>query len=76
MNDQQLAIMDRWFNSTQWQDVKNDADKDDTDSIELLETINGHLESIIFHTHNGSPGDRIDYEVSYFAELCDDFEVA
>lgn len=71
-----VEIMDRWFNSDQWQQVLQHADKGDTDSVELMQQVNDQLTSLIFHMKNHSGPTRVIYELRFFGELCDDFGVA
>ena len=71
-----VEVMDRWFASDQWQQVLQQADDGCQDSVDLMETINGHLTSLIFHMRNGSGPVRVMYELNYFNQLCDDFNVA
>lgn len=65
-------ILERWFGSVTWTDICN---SDDDDSLELMETINGHLTSLIFHIQNKSAEDRLQYELKFFMELCEQFEI-
>ena len=69
-------LLDRWFNSEQWHDVMSQANGGCEESIHLMELINGQLQSIIFHVKNKSPVDRLQYDLAFFMELCDEFEVA
>jgi hypothetical protein len=68
-------LLDRWFASDTWEQICNDADSGDQDSIELMEQVSWHLTSLSFHLQNDSGQDRVLYEMQYFAQLCDDFEV-
>ena len=74
--EQAVDVMDRWFNSDVWEVICEDADQGDQDSIELMEEISNHLGSLTFHLKNESGHDRVQYEMSYFTKLCDDFGVA
>lgn len=69
-------LLDRWFNSEQWHAVMSQANEGCEESIHLMELINGQLQSIIFHVKNKSPVERLQYDLAFFMELCDDFEVA
>lgn len=73
-NEQQLIR--RWFDSDQWSMVLQHADKGCEDSVELMEEVNDHLGSLIFHLQNESGPSRVQYELKYFDNLCDDFGVA
>ena len=66
-------LLERWFSSDAWTSICNE--EDDPDSIELMETISDHLASLIFHINNNSGQDRIDYELRYFVDLCNNFEI-
>jgi len=68
-------LLDRWFNSDAWNTICKDADGDDADSLEILEQVNEQLQSLIFHVRNNSGNARVEYELRYFAELCEMFEV-
>ena len=69
-------VLDRWFQSDQWRDVLESAQTGCVDSLELIQEVNDHLTSIIFHMKNSTYKQRIMYELKYFETLCDDFEVA
>jgi len=69
-------LLDKWFSSDQWHDVLSQANRGCEDSMHLMELVNGQLESIIFHVKNKSSADRLQYDLAFFMELCDDFEVA
>ena len=68
--------MSRWFDSDQWSTVTQHADAGCKDSLELMEEVSEHLNSLIFHIQNNSGEMRIRYETDYFSRLCDDFGVA
>lgn len=68
--------LDRWFNSKCWNEVVSDADKGCPDSVELMEEVSSQLCSLTWHLKNNSDQDRVDYELNFFSQLCDDFEVA
>lgn len=75
MNENEINgydILERWFGSAAWTDICN---SDDDDSLELMETINGQLTSLIFHIRNKSSEDRLQYELRFFTELCEQFEI-
>lgn len=52
------------------------ADQGCDDSVALMEQVNDHLGSLIFHLQNESGEIRVKYEIDYFSKLCDDFGVA
>lgn len=74
--DQPEQAMDVWFASDAWADIVVDADRGCEDSLELMEEVNGQLNSLIFHLKNNPDSIRIMYEMKYFAKLCDEFDVA
>ena len=69
-------ILDRWFTSEAWSTITTDADQGCPDSLQLMEQVNEQLNSVIFHLKNDSGADRLVYELRYFEDLCDDFDVA
>ena len=69
-------LLDRWFCSKAWVGITEDADNGCPDAIELMEEISDNLCSLTFHLKNDSNDERIKYELKYFEQLCDDFEVA
>ena len=71
-----VDLLDRWFCSSTWADITRDADDGCQDSVELMQEISDHLCSLTFHLHNGSSDERVTYELKYFEQLCEDFEVA
>lgn len=68
-------ILERWFRSPVWNQICKDADDNDQDSVDLMDQINDHLQSLTFHLSNESGNDRISYEMRYFQQLCYDFDV-
>ena len=75
-NQWAVQLIERWFNSSAWKEVCFDADDGCRDSFRLMEEVNSHLESLLFHLNNKSGGERLGYEMDYFEKLCDDFDVA
>ena len=71
-----LATLDRWFSSSVWQAIITMADLEDEASVYLLNEVNDHLCSLTYHLKNKSGDIRIEYEIKYFDELCEDFGVA
>lgn len=71
-----VEVMDRWFSSDTWNQVTQEAEQGDTDSLDLMEAVNDHLTSLIFHMKNNSGPARVMYELRFFNALCDDFGVA
>lgn len=76
MSDIDEDAMDKWFSSDAWAQIVIDANGGCVDSLELMEEVNSQLNSLIFHLKNNPESNRIQYEMRYFARLCDDFDVA
>ena len=76
MNNRSVEIINRWFCSDVWDEIVNDANAGDQDSMNLMEQCSWQLASLVFHLKNQSGQDRVEYDLSFFIELCDDFEVA
>lgn len=76
MSDIDEDAMDKWFSSDAWAQIVIDANSGCVDSLELMEEVNSQLNSLIFHLKNNPESNRIQYEMKYFARLCDDFDVA
>jgi hypothetical protein len=74
--EQPDELLDRWFNSAAWAQIQDESHQGCQESLKLMENINEQLGSLIFHLQKDPTGDRILYELKYFAELCDDFNVA
>lgn len=69
-------LLDLWFDSDAWATIQRNATEYKCpDSLELMENINDQLGSIIFHLHNGSGPDRIYYELLYFQNLINDYDI-
>ena len=68
-------LLERWFSSDVWEEICNDADAGDQDSVELMEHVSWHLTSLSFHLQNDSGPDRVSYEMKFFVQLCDEFGV-
>lgn len=75
-NDDEQYTITRWFDSDQWSMVLDHADNGCNDSVDLMEEVNDHLCSLIFHLKNESGADRVQYELEYFDNLCNEFGVA
>ena len=67
MNDEYESpahcLLEQWFSSQAWNQICEDAEKDDQDSIDLIEEVNERLRSLIFHLSNHSGNTRIQYEL-------------
>ena len=69
-------LLDLWFGSDVWDQITTDAIDGCSDSMELMEHVNDQLANLIFHLQNESNTDKIQQELSFFAQLCSDFDVA
>lgn len=69
-------LLDRWFGSDVWREIVDEAETGHEDSMWMMEHVSQHLASLTFHLNNDSGDTRVEYELSFFEELCDDFEVA
>tara|TARA_R110002167_G_scaffold65261_2_gene184391 strand:+ start:1620 stop:1871 length:252 start_codon:yes stop_codon:yes gene_type:complete len=67
-------VLDVWFSSQSWAMISSNADGQDEASMQLVDEINEHLLSMIFHLENNSGIDRVQYELNYFMELYKAFE--
>ncbi len=65
-------LLHKWFGSDVWTNI---CECEDEDSAELMETVSTQLESLIFHVQNQSGDERIQYELSFFSDLCNQFDV-
>ena len=68
-----IEILDRWFDSEVWDQICEEADYGDEDSVEFMETISNHLANMIFHLEKNSSKSRIDYELKAFSDLVKDY---
>lgn len=69
-------VIDKWFSSDAWKEILHDANTGDQDSVDLMENVNDQLASLIFHLKNNSAESRLQYEIKFFQDLCNDFGVA
>ena len=67
-------ILDKWFSTQSWMMIQDEAETGDEDSMKLVDEINEHLLSLIFHLENNSGQERVQYELNYFVELYKAFE--
>lgn len=72
-NDDNREYVTRWFESESWQSILEAGERGDDDSMELMELVNDQLGSLIFHIKNDSGEGRINYELKFFKQLCEDF---
>lgn len=68
-------LLDKWFTSDVWKQITEDGSSGCEESILLMEQVNDQLNNLIFHLSNDSNVERIQYELSYFVDLCDDFDI-
>lgn len=68
-------ILDLWFESEAWKQITKDGLDGCKDSIELMERVNDQLGNLIFHLTNESNAEKIVYELNFFVNLCNDFDV-
>lgn len=72
-NPPELEAMDRWFDSDVWSNIVQHADNDCEDSLEVMDTVNEHLGSLVWHMKNQSSKSRIDYEIKQFEKYINQF---
>ena len=68
-----FKILDEWFSSSIYEGIARDADVGCKDSIEAMDKINGYLDSAAFHLNTGKSRQRIDYELSQFADYVKEY---
>lgn len=68
-------VLDLWFSSDAWKQISDDSEKGCKDSIELMERVNDQLGNLIFHLSNESNEQKILYEIKFFVDLCNDFDI-
>ena len=66
-------VLQKWFGSDTWTCI---CEADDEDSLDLMNQVNSHLESLIFHLSNESGDTRVQYELKYFTDLCEQFDIS
>lgn len=69
------SILEKWFGSDTWDIICNNAEQGDEDSLELMDNVADDLTSLVFHANNESPHTRIEYELSKFQKLIEDFDI-
>jgi len=65
-------VLSKWFSSDVWENI---CETDDESCVELMERVSDHLGSLIFHVQNKSGEERIQYELRFFTDLCQQFDV-
>ena len=71
---EEIKILDEWFQGDVWKNVVVWAERGDHDSLELMESVNILLGSLVFHLQNESPESRINYEIDQFRQLIDTYK--
>lgn len=69
-------LVDRWFSSKQWEQILTMGEIGDQPSMDLMHQVSDQLCSLVYHLRHRSGDTRIQYELKYFIELCEDFGVA
>lgn len=69
-------LVDRWFSSKTWEEILIMGEMGDKVSIKLMGQVSDQLCSLVYHLQMKSGSNRIQYELKYFTDLCDDFGVA
>ena len=73
-DDDPITTIDKWLNSDTWNQIVEDADHGDQDSLDLMTQVNDMLGSLTFHISNDSGMDRIGYEFKQVFDLIRQFE--
>jgi hypothetical protein len=69
-----VEFLDKFIESDVYKTICRDADVHaDPDSIQFLDTVTIHLDSIMWHIEHGSPKSRVDWDLGKFRELVADF---
>lgn len=68
-------LLDKWFGSDAWDQITRDGSNGCEDSLMLMEQVNDQLNNLIFHLSNESNAEKIRHELSYFVNLCVDFDI-
>ena len=69
-------LINRWFSSKTWEEILVMGEMGDKVSIKLMGQVSDQLGSLVYHLQMKSGSNRIQYELKYFTDLCDDFGVA
>ena len=68
-----VDFLDQFISSDIYKTICNDADRGDQDSVELIDQVTIHLDSIMWHIAHGSDQDRVDYDLKRFRDFVADF---
>ena len=68
-------LLERFFASDIWQQISTQASLGDDDSLDLMNQISDQLASLTWHIQNDPDSNRVQYELKYFKELCEDFDI-
>ena len=68
-----LAVIDKWFNSDEWADIVAAADDDCDVCLQVMENVSSYLGNLTWHMQQGSPKQRIDYEINLLEQYVQQF---
>ena len=73
-NNVNMSVIDRWFGSDHWSSICSNADTGCEICLEMMERVSDMLGSLIFHLQNKSGDVRVQYELSQFDDLVNEFD--
>lgn len=68
-----VEFLDQFIESDVYKTICKDADRGDADSVELIDEIALHLDSIMWHIERGTEKARVDYDLHSFRNFVADF---
>ena len=68
-----VEFLDQFISSDVYKTICHDADNGDMDSVELIDEIALHLDSIMWLIEHDSDKDRVDYDLRSFRNFVADF---
>lgn len=68
-------LLERLFASDIWEQISASASLGDDDSLDLMTQVSDQLASLTWHIQNDPESSRVQYELKYFKELCEDFDI-
>ena len=68
-----VEFLDQFISSDIYKTICHDADNGDMDSVELIDEIALHLDSIMWHIEHDTNQDRVDYDLRSFRNFVADF---
>tara|TARA_R110002110_G_scaffold51016_1_gene150303 strand:- start:464 stop:748 length:285 start_codon:yes stop_codon:yes gene_type:complete len=71
--NEDIKLLDEWFSGPLWRRVCDEANDGDADSMALMENVNTILASLLFHMQSNTDKHRVDYELTQFRAVIDDF---